>query len=152
MDFTCDQSGARSSLNLSKLACCRPRRRASEPRSGVARCSGPCAQGSLNSPNSYSSPVRKNKNRNPSSANAYKYSRASRSIAKPGSPKGGFWGPRRLQDAPKRRQDAPRCPQDAPRRPKMPPRRLQEAPRGAQDAPGDRKWSQNGAKLAPKST
>ena len=35
------------SLNLSKLASCRPRRRASEPRSGVARCSGSCAQGSL---------------------------------------------------------------------------------------------------------
>ena len=32
---------------------CKPRRRASEPRSGVARCSGPCAQGSLNSPTSY---------------------------------------------------------------------------------------------------
>ena len=37
------------SLNLSKLASCRPRRRASEPRSGVARCSGSCAQGSLES-------------------------------------------------------------------------------------------------------
>ena len=54
-----DRSRAGSSHNLSKLASCRPRRRASEPRSGVARCSGSCAQGSLNSLNSYSSPVRK---------------------------------------------------------------------------------------------
>ncbi len=49
-DFTGDRSRAQGSLNLSKLARCRPRRRASEPRSGVARCSRSRAKGSLNLP------------------------------------------------------------------------------------------------------
>ena len=72
-----------------------------------------------------------------------------------------FW----LQDAPKTRQDAPKTHQDAPKTLQDAPRRLQVAPRGRQDAPktpqdgprglqdlpGFGKWSQNGAKLAPKS-
>ena len=124
MDFTCDRSGAQSSLNLSKLASCRPRRRASEPRSGVARCSGSSAQGSLNSPNSYRSPVRKN------AADIQKVQTHLNNYALPVPlPSqvyvGGFWRPK-----------------TAPRRPKRPPRR----PRTRKIEP---KWSQVGTKIVP---
>ena len=148
-------SQAQISLNLSKLASCRPRRRASEPRSGVARCSGSSAQGSLNSPNSYRSPVRKN------AADIQKVQTHLNNHALPVPlPSQVFLGghffiqdasktpqdaPRRSQDASKRPQDAPKTPQeapkmrqDAPRRPRdaprCPPGSLQEAPRRFQDA------------------
>ena len=127
MDFTCDRSGAQSSLNLSKLASCRPRRRASEPRSGVARCSGSSAQGSLNSPNSYRSPVRKN------AADIQKVQTHLNNHALPvplpsqvffEGQNGAKTAPRR----PKTRQDVPRCAKMRPRGPQDGPRRAPQSP------------------------
>ena len=56
--------------------------------------------------------------------------------------------PRRHQDAPRRAQEAIRRAQDAPRGRQDAPR---GAPRGSQTRPGERKWRQNGGKLAPNS-
>ena len=50
LDLRGDRSRAQGSQNLSKAARCRPRGNASEPRSGVARCSRSRAKGSLNLP------------------------------------------------------------------------------------------------------
>ena len=63
-------------------------------------------------------------------------------------------GAKTLQDAPrlaKTRQDAPRCAQEGPKTAQDASKMPQDVPKRRQDAPGLGKWSQNGAKLAPKS-